>query len=319
MASLHPELRTPTDSPPQRRPLKQRALLRRRGVGDACGVGAALLRQRLAGKAVSAEHHRPSTPPISWGFREFHATSTDVLALADVMESYRDSFRALSTTSRYPELSGLPCCGTWPARLPFTSSPTSRPTRTRGPLSWAASSSPSLKPTTPSWARRTTTPRSPSAGSRTWTSTPCTGRNDLPIPNGCETVALEKRTPKKTMCECTAGRCLILLLHQPNTEASGEKIAKMMGNLVDPATGRKRSKAELAHETCLLGQSDSEEVDYNFSPSKFVLGAKVWRLHRAFQPLLHELRQVQEHERLRGPGQVRAARGKSTLRPCEWF
>ena len=71
MASLHAELqlRTPTDSPPQRRPLKQRlrpgagvglhpaqaahalrALLRRRGVGDARGVGAALLRQRAGGE-----------------------------------------------------------------------------------------------------------------------------------------------------------------------------------------------------------------------------------------------------------------------------
>ena len=37
---------------------------------------------------------------------------------------------------------GTPCCGTWPARLPFTSSPTSRPTRTCGPLSWAGSQQP---------------------------------------------------------------------------------------------------------------------------------------------------------------------------------
>ena len=69
MASLHPEveLRTPTGSPPQRRPLKQRrthceleqawdCILRKlpmpfeRGVGDARGVGAALLRQRAGGE-----------------------------------------------------------------------------------------------------------------------------------------------------------------------------------------------------------------------------------------------------------------------------
>ena len=73
MASLHPELqlRTPTGSPPQRRPLKQRrthceleqawdCILRKlpmpfehfcgAGVGDARGVGAALLRQRAGGE-----------------------------------------------------------------------------------------------------------------------------------------------------------------------------------------------------------------------------------------------------------------------------
>ena len=74
MASLHPELqlRTPTDSPPQRRPLKQRrthcdleqawdCILRKLPMpfehfcgAEACGVGAALLRL-LAGKAASAE------------------------------------------------------------------------------------------------------------------------------------------------------------------------------------------------------------------------------------------------------------------------
>ena len=55
-----------------------RALLRRRGVGDARGVGANLM---------------------GWEtFREFHDCylHTNVLALADVMESYRDSFRAQS-------------------------------------------------------------------------------------------------------------------------------------------------------------------------------------------------------------------------------
>ena len=76
-----------------------RALLRRRGVGDGRGVGAALLRQRAA---VSAEDHRLAVNTanvMGWEtFREFHDCylHTDVLALADVMESYRDSFRAQS-------------------------------------------------------------------------------------------------------------------------------------------------------------------------------------------------------------------------------
>ena len=64
---------------------------------------------------------------------------TDVLALADVMESYRDSFRAQSGLDpiHYVTLPGA----AWDAMLrhsaPFTSSPTSRPTRTCGPPSWA--------------------------------------------------------------------------------------------------------------------------------------------------------------------------------------
>ena len=54
------------------------------------------------------------------------------------------------------------------------------------------------------------------------------GVREPAVASGAPNPWREKRTPKKTMCECTAGRCLILLLHQPNTEASGEKIAKMM-------------------------------------------------------------------------------------------
>ena len=79
-----------------------RALLRRRGVGDARGVGAALLRQRAGGEGGE----RGGLPTgvntanvMGWEtFREFHDCylHTDVLALADVMESYRDSFRAQS-------------------------------------------------------------------------------------------------------------------------------------------------------------------------------------------------------------------------------
>ena len=51
----------------------------------------------LAGKAVSAEDHQLAANTanvMGWTFREFH--DCDVLALADVMESYRDSFRAQS-------------------------------------------------------------------------------------------------------------------------------------------------------------------------------------------------------------------------------
>ena len=57
-------------------------------------------------------------------FREFHNCylHTDVLALADVMESYRDSFRAQAGLDpiHYVTLPppGTPCCGTQPARLP---------------------------------------------------------------------------------------------------------------------------------------------------------------------------------------------------------
>ena len=123
MASLHPELqlRTPTDSPPQRRPLKQRrthcdleqawdCILRKLPMPfkHFCGAEAwempAVWEQHcydsvLAGKAVSAEDHRLAVNTanlMGWEtFREFHDCylHTDVLALADVMESYRDSFR----------------------------------------------------------------------------------------------------------------------------------------------------------------------------------------------------------------------------------
>ena len=126
MASLHPELqlRTPTDSPPQRRPLKQRrthcdleqawdCILRKLPMPfeHFCGAEAwempAVWEQHcydsvLAGKAVSAEDHRLAVNTanvMGWEtFREFHDCylHTDVLALADVMESYRDSFRAQS-------------------------------------------------------------------------------------------------------------------------------------------------------------------------------------------------------------------------------
>ena len=73
----------------------------------------------LAGKAVSAEDHRLAVNTanvIGWEtFREFHDCylHTDVLGLADVMESYRDSFRAQSgstpsTTSRCPSARNTP-------------------------------------------------------------------------------------------------------------------------------------------------------------------------------------------------------------------
>ena len=56
----------------------------------------------LAGKAVSAEDYRLAVNTanlMGWEtFRKFHNyyLHTDVLGLADVMESYRDSFRAQS-------------------------------------------------------------------------------------------------------------------------------------------------------------------------------------------------------------------------------
>ena len=54
-----------------------RALLRRRGVGDARGVGAALLRQRAGGEG--GERRGPPAghqQPTSWGGRPSAATST---------------------------------------------------------------------------------------------------------------------------------------------------------------------------------------------------------------------------------------------------
>ena len=85
----------------------------------------------LAGKAVSAEDYRLAANVMGWEtFREFHDCYlyTDVLALADVMESYRDSFRAQSGLDpiHYVTLPGA----AWDAM-------TSRPTGTCGPPSWA--------------------------------------------------------------------------------------------------------------------------------------------------------------------------------------
>ena len=192
MASLHPELqRTPTGSPPQRRPLKQRrthqceleqawdCILRKLPMPfeHFCGAEAwempAVWEQHcydsvLAGKAVSAEDYR---------LAYLH---TDVLALADVMESYRDSFRAQSGLDpiHYVTLPGA----AWDAMLRHSARETPihlitdeqayRDVRASvmGGLSCIFQPFAQAK----SWARRTTTPRSPSAGSRTWTSTPCT-------------------------------------------------------------------------------------------------------------------------------------------------
>ena len=105
-------------------------LLQRRGVGEACGVGAALLRQRAGGESGERGDVMHCKT-----LREFHDCYLHTDVLADVMESYRDSFRAQSglDPSRCPEPPGTPCCDTQPARLPFTSSPTSKPTRTCGP------------------------------------------------------------------------------------------------------------------------------------------------------------------------------------------
>ena len=159
-SSLHPkpQLRTPTNSPPQRRPLKQRrthceleqawgCILRKlpmpfkhfcgADVGDARGGSYDSV---LAGKAVSAEDHGwPSTPPVSWGGRPCESSTTATSTptswpwrtwwRATETPSGRSRGLTPSTTSRCPGPPGTPCCGTRSARLPF-SSPTSRPTRT---------------------------------------------------------------------------------------------------------------------------------------------------------------------------------------------
>ena len=113
MASLHPELqlRTPMGSPPQRRPLKQRrthceleqawdCILRKLPMPfeHFCGAEAWEMPavwendSVLAGKAVSAEDHRLAVNTANvMGWETFRD-----LALADVMESYRGSFRAQS-------------------------------------------------------------------------------------------------------------------------------------------------------------------------------------------------------------------------------
>ena len=129
----------------------------------------------LAGKAVSAEDHRLAVSTaylMGWEtFHEFHDgyLHTDVLALADVMESYRDSFRPIHHVT-------LPGAA-WDATLRHSARKTPIHLITdeqaykdvRSSVMGALSCifQPSLKPTTPSWARRTTTARSPSAGSCT--------------------------------------------------------------------------------------------------------------------------------------------------------
>ena len=147
-----------------------RALLRRRGVGDARGVGAALLRQRAGGE----------TQPTSWGGFHDCYLHTDVLALAEWRATGTPSGRSRgstpSTTSRCPGPPGTPCCGTRPARLPFTSSPTSGRAGLRHGR--AELHLPALKPTTPSWARRTTIARSPSADLVLGLQRHVPGRND---------------------------------------------------------------------------------------------------------------------------------------------
>ena len=153
MASLHPELqlRTPTDSPPQRRPLKQRrthcnleqawdCILRKLPFEHFCGAEAWEMPARCGsstattacwrGRRCGREHRqRHGSTPTSWPWRtRWRATGTP---------SGRSRGSTPSTTSRCPGPPGTPCCGTRPARLPFTSSPTSRPTGTCGPPSWA--------------------------------------------------------------------------------------------------------------------------------------------------------------------------------------
>ena len=58
------------------------------------------------------------------------------------------------------------------------------------------------------------------------------GVREPAVAPGAPNLWREKRTPKKTMCECIAGLCLILLLHQ----IQNQKKQKWWSNLVDPAS-----------------------------------------------------------------------------------
>ena len=64
--------------------------------------------------------------------------------------------------------------GELPARLPFTLSPTSRPTRASVMGGLSCIFQPFAQANNPELGKEDSTPRSPSAASRTWTSTPCT-------------------------------------------------------------------------------------------------------------------------------------------------
>ena len=209
MASLHPELqlRTPTGSPPQRRPLKQRrthceleqawdCILRKLPMPfeHFCGAEAwempAVWEQHcydsvLAGKAVSAEDHRLAVNTanvMGWEtFREFHDCylHTDVLALADVMESYRDSFQAQSGLDpiHYVTLPGA----AWDAMLRHSARETPihlitdeqayKDVRASVMGGLSCIFQPFAQANNPELGEED---YNPSAGSRTWTSTPCT-------------------------------------------------------------------------------------------------------------------------------------------------
>ena len=212
MASLHPELqlRTPTGSPPQRRPLQQRrthceleqawdCILRKLPMPfeHFCGAEAwempAVWEQHcydsvLAGKAVSAEDHRLAVNTanvMGWEtFRKFHDCylHTDVLALADVMESYWDSFRAQSGLDpiHYVTLPGA----AWDAMLRHSARETPihlitdeqayKDVRASVMGGLSCIFQPFAQANNPELGEEDYNPRSPSAGSRTWTSTPCT-------------------------------------------------------------------------------------------------------------------------------------------------
>ena len=96
---------------------------------------------------------------------------------------------------------------------------------------------------------------------------------------------------------------------------------KVGKGLYGPCTADMAERLGLSPSPCeklvpFLGMHVEEGVDgKRLKFLRDVLGARVWRLHRAYRfacspfmagfmelPLLHEPRQVQEHERLRGPG-----------------
>ena len=177
MASLHPELQT-TDSPPALQPgtgvglhpaqaaHALQALLRRRGVGDARGVGAALLRQ-CAGR----EGGERRGPPAGRQHRLSHG-----------VESYRDSFQAQSGLDPI-HYSGIrhAARGAWDAMLRhsvcetpihlITDEQAYKDVRSSVMGGLSCIFQPFAQANNPELGEQN---YNPSAGSRTWTSTPCT-------------------------------------------------------------------------------------------------------------------------------------------------
>ena len=348
MASLHPELqlRTPTDSPPQRRPLKQRrthcdleqawdCILRKLPMPfeHFCGAEAwempAVWEQHcydsvLAGKAVSAEDHRLAVNTanlMGWEtFREFHDCylHTDVLALADVMESYRDSFRAQSGLDpiHYVTLPGA----AWDAMLRHSAreTPIHLITNEQAYVDVRASVMGGLSCIFQPFAQA----NNPELGEEDYNSEEPVSwisyldfnamypaAMSLPMPNGpCETVALpEENAARLSWLHDT---CLSGL----NWESDSEEVSylllvdydfppevhdhldwapparmKVGKGLYGPHTADMAERLGLSPSPCeklvpFLGMHVEEGVDgKRLKFLRDVLGARVWRLHRAYR------------------------------------